>query len=890
MSSKVKTKILSSIVASSIILFGQQASALTLEQSVLEAMNTNPVVQERLNNFRQTQQDLVIAESEWLPKLDWVSTVGVAQAGKIKDVVDDVNYEYYTNMLKLTQNLFNGFSTTHKIEYQEARILAAAHHYVENANDIAFQMVGAYLDLIRSYKLLQIAKNSLNNHQKIYEDVQELYNSGLTTHSEVTKIQSSLALAQSNVMVQENNTLDKKFRFKRLFGRDIALHELTLPELSIAMPESIERATMIAIENNPSILVSNYNIQGAQSLYHESKSKFYPIINLEIEQYLNDSHKRDNGYERVDDRSRAYVSLTWNFYNGGADEAARQKQISNMHQEVEIQRDLKRQVIEGLELSWSAYTMIQNQLTHLYSYKDFSEQTLDNYIEEYELGRRTLLDLLSAQNDLTNSENEIINAEFDRLHAQYRILDAMGLLIETVVQKEKYSNIVQPIEEPFVIQEDTLPVNKDVDRDGIADNLDICDNSTADNGIMPYGCVKGMKDSDYDGVADILDRCPETKIGTIVDQHGCSIENEKNKFENDPQQFLTTPVKYNETSAVKGEEEGLYDYLYSHVIANNVASSSMDKKLMYEDFDLIKRFEPVLMQEKTIDVDDIVDFYNSLDESEYIITVIGHTQKMDDLNESKAVSMDYAKSVTNKLVDAGIDEKIIITEARAFLDKAFLETYEEFAHLNERVMVAIYEPKQGLGDADGDGVIDLVDNCPQTPQGIDVDFNGCALDSDGDGVANYKDECPSTPQGYSVDEKGCTLLIDLKITFENNSALIKTQQEEQIKEFAQFLKDHDSYKAIVTGHTSITGNESRTYNIELSKKRANSIKQELINLGVNASQVQTVGKGGDEPVASNDTAQGRAQNRRIEAVLVKQKQPKEPKKQQEAVPSGWGIN
>lgn len=546
-----KKRILHSIITSSLLLLGTSINALTIEESVLEAMNTNPVVKERLNNFRKTQQDLNIAQAEWLPKLDLVSTIGVAQAGKLKDVVDDVNYEYYTNMLKLTQNLFNGFSTTHKIEYQEARILAAAHHYVENANDIAFQMIGAYLDLIRSYKLLQIAKNSLTNHQIIYEDVQVLYNSGLTTHSEVTKIQSSLALAQSNVMVQENNTLDKKFRFKRLFGRDVSLSELKLPELNIPMPESIQRATMIAIENNPSILVSNYNIQGAQALYHESKSKFYPIVNLEVEQYYNDAHQRDNTYERADDRTRAYVSLTWNFYNGGADEAARQKQISNTHQEVEIQRDLKRQIIEGLELSWSAYSMIQTQLKHLYSYKVFSEQTLENYIEEYELGRRTLLDLLSAQNDLTNAENEIINSEFDRLHAQYRILDAMGLLIETIVQKDKYNHIMEPINEPFIIQEDTLPVHKDVDNDGITDNLDICDNSISPDGIKPYGCVQTLEDSDNDGVANIIDRCENTVIGAIIDEHGCAIENEPNKFENTQDQFLTTPKAYSNNSPVK---------------------------------------------------------------------------------------------------------------------------------------------------------------------------------------------------------------------------------------------------------------------------------------------------------------------------------------------------
>lgn len=91
---------------------------------------------------------------------------------------------------------------------------------------------------------------------------------------------------------------------------------------------------------------------------------------------------------------------------------------------------------------------------------------------------------------------------------------------------------------------------------------------------------------------------------------------------------------------------------------------------MYEDFDLIKRFDAVSMQ-TTVEVDEIVEFYNNLEQSEYIITVIGHTQKMDDMNESKSLSIDYANRVTSKLIDAGIDKEIIIPQGRAYLDKSF---------------------------------------------------------------------------------------------------------------------------------------------------------------------------------------------------------------------------
>ena len=519
-----------SIFASAICLLSVNLNALTLKESVLEVLDTNPVVQERLKNFNEIQQDLEIAKSEWLPSLDYSARIGRNNSGELKDsgsskfdhTVQDRTYSHYTNSLKLTQNIFNGFSTTHKINYQESRVLGAAYHYLENANDIAFQMVGAYIDVIRSYQLYQNAKDNVDINQKIYNDVKSLYEQGLTTKSEMTKIYASLSLANSNLVVQKNNTMDKEFRFKRLLGREVKVSSLSLPALNYAMPESKERAVMLAIQNNPSILVSNFNIKGAQELYKQKKSAFMPTVDLELEQVFND-YSTDNSFDSADDRQKAYVVMNWNLYKGGAHEADLQKSKSSINKEVELQRDLKRQTIESLELSWSAYEMLGKQLEELYKYYQYSEDTLESYRSEYEMGRRTLLDLLSAQNDLVNSKSQIINAQMDKLFAQYRILDAMGVLVSSVVDEAEYNKLIKPTLKPFDIVKDELPINLDADKDGIVDNLDICDNSVVgNNDIKPYGCSQQEKDLDFDGIPDYKDKCPNTPFASTVATSGLS--------------------------------------------------------------------------------------------------------------------------------------------------------------------------------------------------------------------------------------------------------------------------------------------------------------------------------------------------------------------------------
>ncbi len=492
-----KKQIVCLFLVGSFSFFLTNLNALTLKESVSEVINTNPVITERVSNYRATQQDLKISESEYLPSVDLRSGIGYKDAGNLNDEIRDVNYDYYENSLKLTQNLFNGFDTTYKVDYQEARVLAAAYHYLEKANDMSFRMVEAYLNVVKNYKLLQNAKDSVEFHQQMYEDIQNLYNAGLNTASSISKVKAGLALAKTNYIVQKNNTKDAEFNFARILGRKPTVTDMELPILEVQMPESIQRATMYAIRNNPSLIVSHYNLEGAQALYKKSKSGYYPKIDFEIEQLYNDYHTDKNGFDEPDDRFRVGFVLNWNLYRGGADKATEQKAISKMHQELQIHQDLQRQVIEGLELSWSAYEIIKEQISQLEEYNKYSESTLISYKEEYNLGKRSLLDFITAQNDVVNSRAQMIKAQTEQLFAQYRLLDAMGLLVTVVMgDQSSYEHAVNINTDKMKYVLDKLPISLDEDNDMLVNSLDVCNNSHLEdkNHLMPYGCTKDIYD------------------------------------------------------------------------------------------------------------------------------------------------------------------------------------------------------------------------------------------------------------------------------------------------------------------------------------------------------------------------------------------------------------
>jgi len=507
MQTKDKKLLYKLVVISGLGLMTMNLNALTLKESVSSVLETNPVIKERINNYRATQQDLKASESEYLPTLDFRSGIGYKEAGSLNNDIDDVNYKYYENSLKFTQNLFNGFDTTHKVDYQESRVLAAAYHYLEKANDMGFRMVESYLNVVKNYKLLQNAKDSVDFHQQMYEDIQNLYNAGLNTASSISKVKAGLALAKTNYIVQKNNTRDSEFNFARILGRKPVITQMNLPLLDVKMPETMTLATIYAMKNNPSLLVSNYNLKGAYALYQKSKSGFYPKIDFEIEQLYNKYDEENNGFDSEDDRFRVGLQLSWNLYRGGADSATKQKAISTMHQEQQIHQDLKRQVIEGLELSWSAYEIIQEQITQLEEYNKFSESTLVSYKEEYNLGKRSLLDFITAQNDVVNSRAQMITAQNEQLFAQYRLLDAMGLLVTVVMgDQESYEKAVNINVDEVTYELDTVKIKLDSDNDNVSNSYDIC-NTIGDRSIghiMPYGCQKEVVDTNKESILRVL--------------------------------------------------------------------------------------------------------------------------------------------------------------------------------------------------------------------------------------------------------------------------------------------------------------------------------------------------------------------------------------------------
>ncbi len=180
-----------------------------------------------------------------------------------------------------------------------------------------------------------------------------------------------------------------------------------------------------------------------------------------------------------------------------------------------------------------------------------------------------------------------------------------------------------------------------------------------------------------------------------------------------------------------------------------------------------------------------------------------------------------------------------------------------------------------VADQDSDGVLDPSDQCPDTPRGVQVDARGCpllvkamepvkAMDSDSDGVFDNADSCPGTPRGAEVDAGGCWTIQGVK--FDTNKWDIKPDYYRILDKVADVLERNPSLRVQVQGYTDSIG--TAKYNQGLSEKRAQSVTEYFTRKGIRKQRLTAEGFGLTTPVASNQTPEGRAQNRRVQMAPI----------------------
>ncbi|MBT5230465.1 MAG: TolC family protein [Methylococcales bacterium] len=188
----------------------------------------------------------------------------------------------------------------------------------------------------------------------------------------------------------------------------------------------MEDAVALALKAHPTLKSANADVAATQAQNSAASAAFYPSVNLEVGRTHNDDI---DGTRGTNQDTTVMLRMRYNLFNGGND-AARKKQTAILIEEAKQVRDqTRRQVVESIRLSWNAYQATTVQLPYLQQHVDSSTNSRSAYRKQFNIGKRTLLDLLDAENELFQSRQALTNAQFDHLFAHFRVWGGLGGLL-----------------------------------------------------------------------------------------------------------------------------------------------------------------------------------------------------------------------------------------------------------------------------------------------------------------------------------------------------------------------------------------------------------------------------------------------------------------------------
>ncbi|MDC0612256.1 TolC family outer membrane protein, partial [Vibrio sp.] len=240
--------------------------------------------------------------------------------------------------------------------------------------------------------------------------------------------EARIAKAEANLLAAQNNYFDTLTQFEQLVGEPP--QDLIYPEIDMSqMPQDLDQATNIAFTTHPTIKVSQMDVTAAKFQYKQAKAPNMPTFSIDASHSIrNDA----GGYEGESSETTAMLRMKYNLYSGGSDQANIKSFAYKLNQAKDLREKAFRDVKEGLTLSWHSLEFTKKQMEFLSKHVDTVSETVVAYQKQYQIGQRTLLDLLNSQNELFEARKDYLDAKYTQQYAKYRVYNAIGDLLKTL--------------------------------------------------------------------------------------------------------------------------------------------------------------------------------------------------------------------------------------------------------------------------------------------------------------------------------------------------------------------------------------------------------------------------------------------------------------------------
>ena len=451
------------IVPGAVLLCATPALGVELRDAVQSALQTNPEIRQAVHNKLATKEERKQAEGRWYPTISVEGSAGVRKLRNPtrRDLnIADGTLKPVEGFIIADQLLWNSGGRQAEIKHQAARTDAAGARVEERSEFVALNISRAYIDYLLQQRLVAIAQDNASFHEKLAGDLREGVARGSISVADQQQAEERLQSARARLTETQEDLDTAAIEFQTLTG--VPIDAVTAPpDLSASMPASLPEAEELARQNNPRVQEAVADLEAQRYVTKVAQSELGPRFNLEgTARYGQDI----DGFEgRTSDLS-ARVVMRWKIFDGFANTANVREQKSRADEAHARVFEMSRRAEEDVRSAWSRLTNQTRLATELETQSRVTDDLLLSYREQFNVGRRSLLDVLDAQNTRFNVQSQLETARMSKVYAQYRVLaasnrlvDAMGVTLPTEARMDQRAKFDVKLMPPEDRQENSFP-------------------------------------------------------------------------------------------------------------------------------------------------------------------------------------------------------------------------------------------------------------------------------------------------------------------------------------------------------------------------------------------------------------------------------------------------
>ena len=410
-------------------------------QSVQKAIEGNPEVAAKFNAFRASNDEIDVAAGDWKPHLDASGSAGKRNYENTQSVPRDPRFSQAGVRLELSQLLWDGLATHHEVERLGHVKLERYFEFLDSTEQFGLQAATAYYDVVRYRKLVALAEDNYIQHKVSFDQVQSRVNAGVGRGVDLEQVVARVALAESNLVTERANLHDVTERYVRIVGTAPPADNVSAVAMVRQLPASEAEAMRLAAVQSPAVAGAIESLRSARAAVAARKSPYQPKIEARARGAA--GHNLDGVlYERHD--VGAEIAMTWNIFNGGTD-SARERQYASLLTQAENLRDKAcvdaRQTVA---IAFNDVRKLNEQLGYLDRNVVSIQKARDAYRQQFDIGQRSLLDLLNSENELYTAKRSYVLAEEDLATAVVRTYAGMGALVASLGLKRPDAQNLAP--------------------------------------------------------------------------------------------------------------------------------------------------------------------------------------------------------------------------------------------------------------------------------------------------------------------------------------------------------------------------------------------------------------------------------------------------------------